>query len=59
MNMKKAFTLVELIVVVAIIAILMASIGVSIRKLEFALNASFPTSSEEHVNVAAYMTVLF
>ena len=36
-----------------------AGIGVSIRKLEFALNASFPTSSEEHVNVAAYMTVLF
>jgi len=34
MNMKKAFTLVELIVVVAIIAILMASIGVSIRKAQ-------------------------
>lgn len=34
MNMKKAFTLVELIVVIAIIAILMASIGVSIRKAQ-------------------------
>ena len=39
--------------------IITAGIGVSIRKLEFALNASIPTSSEEHVNVAAYMTVLF
>ena len=39
--------------------IITAGLGVSIRKLEFALNASIPTSSEEHVNVAAYMTVLF
>jgi len=34
MNMKKAFTLVELIVVVAIIAILMASVGTSVRKAQ-------------------------
>lgn len=34
MNMKKAFTLVELIVVIAIIAILMASIGASVRKAQ-------------------------
>ena len=39
--------------------IITAGLGVSIRKLEFALNASIPTSSEEHVNVAAYMTVHF
>ena len=39
--------------------IITAGLGISIRKLEFALNASIPTSSEEHVNVAAYMTVLF
>ena len=32
--MKKAFTLVELIVVIAIIAILMASIGASVRKAQ-------------------------
>ena len=34
MNMKKAFTLVELIVVIAIIAILIASIGTSVRKAQ-------------------------
>ena len=34
MNMKKAFTLVELIVVIAIIAMLMAAIGTSVRKAQ-------------------------
>ena len=34
LNMKKAFTLVELIVVIAIIAILMAAIGTSVRKAQ-------------------------
>ena len=34
MKMKKAFTLVEMIVVVAVIAILMASIGVAVNKAQ-------------------------
>lgn len=39
--------------------IITAGLGVSIRKLEFALNAVFPRWENEHVSVAAYMTVLF
>ena len=36
-----------------------AGIGVSIRKLEFALNASIPNGGGDHVSFAAYMTVVF
>ena len=36
-----------------------AGLGVSIRKLEFTLNASIPGTGEDHVSFAAYMTVVF
>ena len=36
-----------------------AGLGVCIRTLEFALNAVIPTAEEEHVSVAAYVTMLF
>ena len=39
--------------------IITAGLGLSIRKLEFALNATMPLQESEHVSVEAYMTMLF
>lgn len=36
-----------------------AGLGVSIRRMELALNATIPTRKDEHVSVAAYLTLLF
>ncbi|MBO4279751.1 MAG: hypothetical protein J5891_08105 [Spirochaetales bacterium] len=39
--------------------IITTGLGLSIRKLEFALNATIPLQESEHLSVSAYMTMLF
>ena len=39
--------------------IITAGLGMSIRRLEFALNGNIPLKQSEHMSVCAYMTLLF